>query len=64
MPRVDTLDRLLAACGLRLEASPAAGSGVDTTAIDAMLRLTPSERLRLATVEAANLARLQEGRWR
>ena len=62
MPRVDTLDRLLAACGLRLEASPA--GGIDTTAIDAMLRLTPAERLRLATVEAANLARLQEGRWR
>ena len=64
MPRVDTLDRLLAACGARLAVTVALGSALDTTAIDAMLRLSPTERVRLAAAEANNLARLLEGRWR
>ena len=63
MPRVDTLDRLLAACGARLEVAEASGSGIDLTTIDAMLELTPTERLRLAAAEARNLDRLLEGRW-
>ena len=64
MPRVDTLDRLLAACGARLAVTIARGSTLDTTAIDTMLRLSPTERVRLAAAEANNLARLLKGRWR
>jgi len=58
VPRADTLDRVLRACGRRLEALPAAGEGVDRSAIRALLRLTPDERLKLAVREARNLARL------
>lgn len=44
-PRVNTLDRLLAACGFGLEVLPRLGIGVDRTQIRALLRLSPSERL-------------------
>src|SRR6185312_14519962 len=58
MPRVDTLDRLLAACGLRLGVSAAGDGGIDPSTIDAMLRLSPTDRLRLAAVEVRNLGQL------
>lgn len=51
VPRVDTLDRLLAACGLELATVPRPGTGVDRTLIQERLRLTPAERGRL-TVRA------------
>jgi transcriptional regulator with XRE-family HTH domain len=54
-PRVDTLDRLLAACGVDLELARRLGAGVDRSQIRALLRLDPAERLRLATQEARNL---------
>jgi len=47
-PRVGTLDRLLEGCGFGLEVEPRLGIGVDRTHIDALLDLTPSERLALA----------------
>lgn len=50
-PRVNTLDRLLAACEFGLEVMPRLGIGIDRTQIHALLRLTPSERL---TVAVAN----------
>ncbi len=44
-PRVNTLDRLLAACEFGLEVMPRLGIGVDRTQIRELLKLTPSERL-------------------
>ena len=55
VPRVDTLDRLLAACGLEVSTSPRLGAGLDRTQIHAMLALMPTERLALATDEGRNL---------
>ena len=44
-PRVTTLDRLLEGCGYGLESMPRLGIGIDRTQIEALLRLSPSERL-------------------
>ena len=57
-PRIDSLDKLLRFCGETLEARPARGIGVDRSLIREMLRLSPSDRLRSASTEADNLARL------
>jgi len=57
VPRVDTLDRLLAACGQALEVAPRLGVGVDRSAIRALLDLTPGARARLAVQEARNVDR-------
>jgi transcriptional regulator with XRE-family HTH domain len=61
VPRVDTLDRLLAACGSSLAVRPSGGAGVDRTAIRAILALPPAERLRLAAADARNLDRFLAG---
>lgn len=45
VPRVDTLDKLLRACGYTLEVEELRGQGVDTSLIDEMLDLTPEQRL-------------------
>jgi transcriptional regulator with XRE-family HTH domain len=46
-PTVETLERLSAALGLRLELDATeADSGVDATLVAAALRLSPTERLR------------------
>jgi predicted transcriptional regulator len=58
VPRVDTLDRLLAMCGQTLTTAPLPGAGVDRTTIRSLLRLSPGDRLRLAAREARNLERL------
>jgi transcriptional regulator with XRE-family HTH domain len=58
VPRADTLERLLAGCGRELVSAPRPGAGVDRGPIRALLAVTPSERLRLATREARNLERL------
>jgi len=63
VPRVDTLDRLLRACGDAIEAVPRAGEGVDRTVIRQMLRLTPAERLAAAAGDAAGLERFDRA-WR
>lgn len=57
-PRVETLDRLLCACGFDLELRPRLGLGLDRTVIDRLLDLTPGERARLAADEAVNLERV------
>ncbi|MCA1610675.1 MAG: helix-turn-helix domain-containing protein [Thermoanaerobaculia bacterium] len=57
-PRLDTLDRLLEACGFTLELAPRLGQGVDRTAIRELLRLSPAERARIAVEEARNLERI------
>jgi hypothetical protein len=58
VPRVDTLDRLLAICGMALEGVPRLGAGVDRSTIRELLALSPVERLRVAATEARNLDRL------
>lgn len=62
VPRVDTLDRLLRACGDAIETVPLAGEGVDRTVIRQMFRLTPAERLAGAVVDAAALDRFDRAR--
>lgn len=56
-PRLETLERLLAACGFELELVPRAGVGVDRTTLRALLALTPAERAGLAVEEARNVER-------
>ena len=57
VPRVDTLGRLIAGCGERLESRPRLGIGLDRSAIRELLRLSPAERARVAVTEARNLDR-------
>jgi len=57
-PSVALFDRLLRACELQLEAMPLLGIGIDRSQIQRLLDLTPEERLRLLTRDAAGLARL------
>ena len=59
VPRVDTLDRLLAACGEGLESRPRLGTGLDRSVIRRLLELTPGERARVAVREARNLERVR-----
>jgi transcriptional regulator with XRE-family HTH domain len=59
IPRMDTLDRLLEGCGFELRLATRLGAGVDRSAIQALLRLTPLQRLRRAVKEARNLERLE-----
>jgi transcriptional regulator with XRE-family HTH domain len=61
-PRVATLDRLLAVCGVGLTVEPRPGAGVDRGPIRALLARSPAERLRLAVAEARNLDRLLAAR--
>jgi uncharacterized protein len=58
VPLVETLDRLLSACGWRLIGEPRPGWGIDRTSIREMLALTPPQRLALAAKEGRNLQRL------
>ena len=58
VPRVDTLDRLLSACGFALETLRRPGAGIDRTGMRELRRLRPVERLRLAAQDARNLDRL------
>src|SRR5262245_60667012 len=62
VPRVDTLESLLKACGVVLEAAPLAGEGVDRTAIRRLLALSTAGRARLAVEEARNLERVRARR--
>lgn len=55
VPGVDTLERLLRACGHTLEVKRRAGAGIDRSVIRELLKLTPRERLDLAVAEARNL---------
>jgi predicted transcriptional regulator len=55
-PRIDTLNRLLAATGDALELSPRIGDGVDRTLIQASLTMSPEERVRVAGRAGRNLA--------
>lgn len=50
-PTIDTLDRLVRACGMGLHVLDAAGEGLDRTLIRERLRMTTGERARRAAVE-------------
>jgi transcriptional regulator with XRE-family HTH domain len=58
-PRVNTLDRLLAACEFGLEVMPRLGIGIDRTQIQALLRLSPSERLAVAVANDRHYVELR-----
>jgi len=58
-PRVDTLDRLLRACGYNLEPVPSLGLGVDRTLLRDALLLTPSQRAAQAVHQARVFSELQ-----
>ena len=60
VPRVDTLDRLLEACGEGLESVARPGIGLDRTGYRELLRRTPAGRLRQAARAAYGMARLRE----
>jgi predicted transcriptional regulator len=51
-PRVDTLDRLLEACGWDLEVTPRLGIGIDRTVMRQLLRLNEPDRFQLVVDEA------------
>jgi hypothetical protein len=59
VPRIDTLDRLLAGCGEALESRPRLGIGIDRATIRRLLTLTPTERARLAVAEARAVERIR-----
>lgn len=58
VPRVDTLDRLLQACGERLDSLVRGGEGVDRTLIRSMLNRTPAQRLDHVTETARGIREL------
>lgn len=65
VPRVDTLDRLLRACGEELRAMPRIAEGVDRTLIDDLLDKTPGERARYMANASRQMAALRgKVRWR
>jgi len=45
MPRADTLDRLLRACGWELDMTPRRGQEVDRRELDRFLELSPAQRI-------------------
>jgi len=45
VPRADTLERLLKACGFELRLAPVRGGGVDQPEIEHFLALSPSARM-------------------
>lgn len=55
VPRVDTFERLLEACGMDIELTHKRGVGIDVTLIQQLLRLTPDERVQLGIREIAQL---------
>jgi len=62
IPRVDTLERLLAACGFALRLGPVRGGGVDRSLIDHWLELLPSQRAEGAADYGRVLDRLQQAK--
>lgn len=60
VPRVDTLDRLLEACGEGLESLPRLGLGVDRTLARELLKLPPRERARVGIASSNNVREVME----
>ena len=62
VPRSDTLERLLKACGFELRLGPVRGGGVDTSLIEHWLELTPAERAEGAIAYGRTLDRIRRAR--
>jgi transcriptional regulator with XRE-family HTH domain len=62
VPRSDTLERLLGACGFELRLGPLRGGGVDLSLVDHWLDLTAAERAEGAMDYGRVLDRLQGAR--
>lgn len=62
VPRADTLERLLKACGFEMRLGPVRGGGVDMSQIDEWLAFTPAERLVRATGYGRMLDRIRSAR--
>jgi transcriptional regulator with XRE-family HTH domain len=59
MPRADTLDRLLRACGWELDMTPRRGQGEDAGLIDAWLALTTEDRAQRGAEYGRSLDRIR-----
>jgi len=62
VPRTDTLQRLLEACGFEMRIAPVRGGGVDRTQIAEWLGYPPAERLRRATGYGRMVTRLRSAK--
>ena len=62
VPRADTLERLLNACGFELRLGPVRGGGVDRSQIREWLDFSPAERLERATGYGRTLDRIRNAR--
>ncbi len=62
IPRADTLERLLTACGFELRLGPARGGGVDRSQLQEWLELSPAERLERATGYGRLIDRIRSAR--
>lgn len=60
VPRVDTLSKLLRACGEDLEARPRIGMGVDRTVMALNLKQAPDQRLRGGVFSYNAVARMMQ----
>lgn len=61
-PRLRTLDRVVRACGRRLEVVPAVASSIDETLVVERLRMSPGERLLAFERNHANVAEIRLAR--
>jgi transcriptional regulator with XRE-family HTH domain len=61
-PRLQTVERLLEACGYVIESIPIAGHGVDRTQMRELLRVSPRRRLELLRQDVRGLAKLDGAR--
>lgn len=62
VPRTDTLERILAACGFELRMGPIRGKGVDRSQLQEWLDFSPAERLERATGYGRLLDRIRAAR--
>jgi transcriptional regulator with XRE-family HTH domain len=62
VPRADTLEKLLEACGFELRLGPIRGDGVDRSQLEEWLRFSPAERLERATGYGRLIDRLRSAR--
>ena len=62
MPRADTLEKLLRACGFELRLAPTRGGGVDRSQIEGWLRMSPADRARGTADYGRALDRLRAAR--
>lgn len=62
VPRADTLERLLKACGFELRLGPVRGGGVDRGQLREWIELSPPERLERATGYGRLINRIRSAR--